>query len=601
MKVVHDFWTTDGAQASERPHVQKTMTSDNRASIDSKGSGFSLAARLYAIFALFALLTAAITALSDYNSRHDRELTAAIETANTAALNVERVNGLIYAVVMESRGVYMSTKPDVVKKYGDGLLKFNDEILGIVQKWQDIVRSDDAQQFATFKTRIEQFVDFRKELVRRAIEINPAAGREWGDNDENRAVRTALNKDLDALAKVYAERGKGNVEQTAVSRELSFVLTCLCGMALMLVVIGIIMIARSIARPLSVITMTIKRVAEGAENVEVPHAERADEIGALARAIRIFQQAMDHNRNLNSQVSADSEAREERSRHIETSVNQFQQAIGAVLQAVAQNASAMRDTAQNITRVTSQANDRAEAVAGATAQASTNVSAVAGAAEELSASVAEIGRQVRQSAGAVEQTGQRTEKSISEIESLAAATQRINGVLHLIQAIAEQTNLLALNATIESARAGDAGRGFAVVAHEVKALAGQTAKATEEIGQNVGLIQASTKNAVDAVREIGSAVHGINDITSNIAGAVGQQDAATREISVNAQSAAQGNQTLVANIASLRDAIGETNTAAASVLSASAELTSTAETLSREVEKFFTNLRSGPATRRKVA
>jgi methyl-accepting chemotaxis protein len=561
----------------------------------------SLAARLYSIFSLLALLTAAIALLSNYNSRRGADLIEAIETANTAALNVERVNGLVYAVVMESRGVYMSSKPDVVKKYGDGLLKFNDEMLGVVKKWQDIVQADDAAQFATFKKRIEQFADFRKELVRRAIEINPAAGREWGDNDENRAVRIALNKDLEALAKVYAERGKRIAAQTETNRELSLVLTCLGGLALALVVIGVIIIARSIARPLSVITATIKQVAEGAENVEVPHLERADEIGALARAIQIFRQAMDRNRDLNAQVSADSTARAERSRHIEASVEEFRQAIGAVLEAVNQNASAMRTTAQNITRVTSDANGRAEAAAGATAQASANVSAVAGAAEEMSASVAEIGRQVRQSAGAIAQTGQRTEKSIAEIESLAAATQRIDGVLHLIQAIAEQTNLLALNATIEAARAGEAGRGFAVVAHEVKALAGQTAKATEEIGQNVSMIQASTKNAVDAVREIGGAVHGINDITSNIASAVGQQDAATREISVNAQSAAQGNQTLVANIASLRDAIGETNTTAASVLSTSDKLTSTAETLSREVEKFFHNLRSGTAAPRKIA
>src|SRR5213076_1875196 len=167
------------------------------------------------------------------------------------------------------------------------------------------------------------------------------------------------------------------------------------------------------------------------------------------------------------------------------------------------------------------------------------------------------------------QSGLRTEKSITEIEGLAAATPRIDGVLNLIQAIAEQTNLLALNATIEAARAGDAGRGFAVVAHEVKALAEQTAKATTEIGQNVGLIQASTKNSVEAVREIGNAVREINEVTSNIAGAVGQQDAATREISANAQLAAQGNETLVSNIGSLSDAIGTTNTAAASVLTAS--------------------------------
>jgi methyl-accepting chemotaxis protein len=564
-------------------------------------SRLSLAAKLYSIFALFALLTAAIAVLSDYNTRRSAELTHAIETANLAALNVERVNSLVYAVVMESRGVYMSTEAAVVKKYGEGLLKFNDNILNVVKRWEGIVQADDAEQFATFKKRIEQFVEFRQELVRRANEISPAAGREWGDNDANRSVRSALNKDLEALSKVYVERGRRISEQTETNHQLSFVLTCLGGFALLLVVLGVIIIARSIARPLSLITATIKQVAEGADNVEVPHTGRGDEIGALARAIRIFQEAMERNRNLTSQVSEESSARQERARLIEASVDEFRQAIGAVLHALTDNASAMRNTAQTINRVASGANERAVAASGATTQASGNVSAVAGAAEELSASVQEIGRQVRHSADAVEQTGQRTEKSITEIESLAAATQRIDGVLTLIQAIAEQTNLLALNATIEAARAGESGRGFAVVAHEVKALAGQTAKATEEIGQNVGLIQSSTKNAVDAVREIGGAVREINDITSNIASAVGQQDAATREISANAQSAAQGNETLVRNINSLREAIGETNTAAGSVLATSDDLATTAETLSREVEKFFQNLRAGSAEERESA
>ncbi len=556
----------------------------------------TLANKLYAIFALFALLTAAIAMLSDYNSRRGAELTDAIETANSAALNVERVNSLVYAVVMESRGVYMSTEPAVVKKYGEGLLKFNGQILDVVKRWETIVKTDDAEQFATFKKRIEQFVEFRKELVRRGIEINAAAGREWGDNDANRAVRSALNKDLEALSKVYAERARQIAQQTETNRLLSLVLTCLGGLALALVVIGIIIIARSIARPLAAITATIKQVADGAENVVVPHTGRADEIGALARAIQVFQEAMERNRKLATQVSQDSSAREERARHIEQSVEAFRQAIGAVMRGLTDNATVMRETAQTITRVTADANSRAGTAANATEQASHNVTAVAGAAEELSASVVEIGRQVRQSATAVEHTGQRTEKSISEIESLAAATQRIDGVLNLIQAIAEQTNLLALNATIEAARAGDAGRGFAVVAHEVKALAGQTAKATAEIGENVSMIQASTRNAVDAVREIGGAVREINEVTSAIAGAIGQQDAATREISSNAQSAAQGNETLVANITSLRDAIGETDTAASSVLTAASSLTATAETLSREVETFFRNLRSDVRT-----
>ena len=569
------------------------MTSDRSGNAAGLAGRFTLATKLYAIFALFALLTAAIALLSDYNSRRSADLASAIETANAAALNVERVNSLVYAVVMESRGVYMSTEPKVVKKYGDGLLKFNEQILDVVKRWETIVKADDAEQFATFKKRIEQFVEFRKELVRRGVEINAAAGREWGDNDANRAVRSALNKDLEALSKVYAERARQIARQTETNRELSFVLTCLGGVALALVVIGIVIIARSVARPLAAITATIKQVADGAEDVVVPHSDRADEIGALARAIHVFQEAMGRNRNLASQVSQDSAAREERARHIERSVEQFREAVGAIMRGLSDNASVMRETAQTITRVTADANSRAGTAANATEQASHNVTAVAGAAEELSASVVEIGRQVRQSAGAVEQTGQRTEKSISEIESLAAATQRIDGVLNLIQAIAEQTNLLALNATIEAARAGDAGRGFAVVAHEVKALAGQTAKATAEISENVAMIQVSTRNAVDAVREIGGAVREINEVTSAIAGAVSQQDAATREISSNAQSAAQGNETLVANITSLRDAIGETDTAAASVLTAASSLTETADTLSREVEKFFQNLRSG--------
>jgi methyl-accepting chemotaxis protein len=570
------------------------MKSPRRPSTRALMSRLSLATKLYSVFAMFAVLTAAITALSDYNSRRNAELTEAVETASRAALNVQHVNSLVYAVVMESRGVYMSTDIAGAKKYGDGLLKFNDQILAVVKSWESLVQADDAEQFAVFRKRIEQFVEFRKELVRRGVEIGPAAGREWGDNDANREVRSALNKDLDALSRVYAERSKRLALQTDFTHELAFLLTCLGGLALVVVVIGVLIISRSVARPLSAITATIKQVADGADHVEVPHTDRADEIGALARAIQIFQEAMDRNRNLNSQVLSDSKAREERTRHIEASVETFREAMAGVMRAVTGSASTMRETAQSIAQVASDASGQAVLAAGATEQASRSVNAVAGAAEELSASVEEISRQVRQSASVVEQTGLRTDKSVAEIESLAAATQRIDGVLNLIQTIAEQTNLLALNATIEAARAGDAGRGFAVVAHEVKALAEQTARATTEIGQNVSMIQTSTRSAVDAVREIGSAVRDINEVTSNIAGAVGQQDAATREISMNAQMAAQGNETLVANIGSLGDAIGETTKAASSVLSASSDLTSTAETLSREVEKFFLNLRADP-------
>src|SRR3954471_10890740 len=286
-------------------------------------SRFSLAAKLYSIFALFAALVAAITALSDYNTRQNTELTEQVSIASRAALNIERINSLVYAVVMESRGVYMSAEPAVVKKYGDGLLKFNERILEVVKNWQALVQEDDAQQFATFKKRIEQFIDFRKELVRRGVEINGAAGREWGDNDANREVRVALNKDLEALSKVYAERSKRLAAQADTNHSLAFVLTGLGILALAVVVIGVLIIARSIARPLSVITATIKQVADGAEGVEVPHTGRSDEIGALARAIRIFQEARDRTRTLISQVVENSKPRDAPPRHIEASVDAF--------------------------------------------------------------------------------------------------------------------------------------------------------------------------------------------------------------------------------------------------------------------------------------
>src|SRR5947199_7614956 len=235
------------------------------ASAPTSGSRLSLATKLYSIFGLIAFLTAAIAVLSHYNTQRSAELTEAIETANLAALNVERVNSLVYAVVMESRGVYMSSEPADVKKYGDGLLKFNDKILATIKNWEAIVQTDDAEQFAVFKKRVEQFVEFRRELVRRGVEIGAAAGREWGDNDANRSVRIALNKDLEALSKVYAERGRQIIRQAELNRTMALLLTGLGALTLIVVTIGILIISRSIANPLSIITATIKRVAEAEE------------------------------------------------------------------------------------------------------------------------------------------------------------------------------------------------------------------------------------------------------------------------------------------------------------------------------------------------
>ena len=553
----------------------------------------SIAAKLYSIFGLFALVSGLIGLVSNFSNQQSGRLGEEIATASAAAENIERVNALIYAVVMESRGVYMSTDLPVVKKYGEGLLKFNDQIAGVVDKWQKLVRADDAEQFAAFAKRIAQFREFRAELVRRAVEVSPAAGREWGDNDANRNVRTALNKDLEAFARIYAERSRRIGEMAADNRITAWCVTGLSAAAFVLVGMGVLVIWRAIARPLSEITRTIERVAAGDSDLTVPHRSRHDEVGALARAIEVFQTAMRHNQDLNRKVTEEAAVREARTRHIEATVEAFRVSVDQVLKSLADNSASMHDVAQSISGIASDASTQAGAAAGASRQASSNVQAVAGAAEELAAALAETGRQVTQAASVVKEADTKTGRSVAEIDSLAGMSERIGVVIGLIQAIAEQTNLLALNATIEAARAGESGRGFAVVAQEVKSLAGQTAKATSEIAEQISAIQGSTKSAVAAVREIGQAMRGINEVTSAIAAAVEEQGVATQEISSNAQMAAQVNESLATNISSVNRAIGETKDSANMVLSASEQLAGEADNLAKAVAQFFANLRAG--------
>jgi PAS domain S-box-containing protein len=270
----------------------------------------SIADRIYAIVTALAIVTTLLLVMSVQSVRLQTAYRNQLATSTTAALNVERVNGLIYAIVMESRGVYMSTDPAKVKLYGNAILSRNRDLSKVVVDWQRAVRGDDVEQFAVFKKRIDQFIDFRAELVRRAVEISPAAGRQWGDNDANRTTRIALNDDLEAFAKIYAERASRVTDLGDKTRLAAWYLAALGIGVLTLAAFNVLVMRRFVITPLAEITKATDSIAAGKTNLVIPFITRNDEIGRLAHAVQNFRDTLIHNLELRELEVAAAKARD---------------------------------------------------------------------------------------------------------------------------------------------------------------------------------------------------------------------------------------------------------------------------------------------------
>jgi methyl-accepting chemotaxis protein len=372
----------------------------------------------------------------------------------------------------------------------------------------------------------------------------------------------------------------------------------LLGLGLGIGVATALLVARSITHPIAQLMADSERLSGGDTSAEFHTATRRDEIGRVAGAVAKFRDNVIAQQQAARSFAEEVAAREAMNRNMEQAVESFRSTSTELLVLVGDNARIMKQTATTLTGIAGEATHQAASAASASEQTAGNVQTVAAAAEELASSIIEIGRQIELSNSTVRTAGAVTQRSESEIEGLAEAAQSISSVVDLIQAIAAQTNLLALNATIEAARAGEAGRGFAVVAQEVKSLAEQTAKATQEISRHVSGIQASTGSAVASVKEVGEAMRRIDEVTTAIASAVEQQGAATREISQNVQMAASGSHTLASSISTVKDAIGKTSRSADQVLEASSNVSGAADRLASEVREFFVRLRSGALNRR---
>ncbi len=436
---------------------------------------------------------------------------------------------------------------------------------------------------------------FSKEMIEKALGSPGGAyvSYTWPRPGSNDAVPKL------AFAKVYKPWNWMVVASLYVDDiEATYRNNVLFTIALVLVVLLVVgtasfFISRAITRPLGVVTRSMLRLADGDRDIHVGDTDSKSEIGDLTRALKVFHGKMtDMERMREEQEALKRAADQERRRAALALADDFERSVLGVVETVSSSATEMRSNADSLSEMSTAVSQRSATVSAATEQASMNVQTVATATEELTASIGEISRQVSQAAGITGTAVEAIEASNRKVQGLAVAVNKIGEVVNLITDIADQTNLLALNATIEAARAGDAGKGFAVVASEVKNLANQTAKATEEIGAQIAAVQGATKEAVEAIRNIGVIIGEISEATSTIASAVEEQSAATQEISRNVAQAAAGTEEVATNVVEVNASASEAGQASQSVLEAATSLMGDAEKLRRDVDNFLGQIRS---------
>ena len=353
-----------------------------------------------------------------------------------------------------------------------------------------------------------------------------------------------------------------------------------------------ILLGFALTRPLKALHNRIVGLAEGDTQSDVPFVSRRDEIGQIAASVQVFRDSMTETGRLRAEQQAEQQHQLDRAKRVEASVVSFEKAVGEVLGIVNSSSTELEATANSMAATAEEMSRQSTAVAAASEEATTNVQTVSSATEELSSSIREITKQVGESTRIVGDSSRQATETNVRVQRLKESVAKIDAVVNLINNIASQTNLLALNATIEAARAGESGKGFAVVASEVKALATQTAKATEEIAGQIRGIQDETELSVQAIQTITNTIGQVSTIATSIAVAVEQQGSATQEIARSIAQAAQGTTEVSSSIVSVNEASRQTGVAASQVLSAAKELSTNGIALRTQVENFLKEVRT---------
>ncbi len=451
-----------------------------------------------------------------------------------------------------------------------------------------IVNDEVRKLFADVNALTNQYHEAYKKAAHDAHQIEELV------NGEMKRMAEAIAADAQSV------KESGIAEEKAIEHETESLIAGTERFVLIMAIGGLVLgallawlIGRGIANPIRRIGEVLLELANGNKAVDVPYAERGDEVGDNARAAQTFKENLLRIEAMEAeQKETEQRAATQRKADMHKLANEFQAAVGNIGETVSSALTELEAAAGTLTKTAEVTQQLSGSVASASEEASANVQSVATATEEMTSSVNEISRQVQESSNIAREAVKQAQKTDARINELSQAAGRIGDVVKLITSVAEQTNLLALNATIEAARAGEAGRGFAVVAQEVKALAAQTAKATDEIGTQIASMQTATEDSVAAIKEIGGTIGRISEIAATIAAAVEEQGAATQEIARNVQEAAKGTHQVASNITDVNRGAGETGSASAQVLSSAQSLSSESNHLKLEVDKFLATVRA---------
>ncbi|KPQ11522.1 MAG: methyl-accepting chemotaxis protein [Saliniramus fredricksonii] len=382
------------------------------------------------------------------------------------------------------------------------------------------------------------------------------------------------------------------IKATLVSAERIAIFATVIGL-----VIGAVfafILSRSIVNPVAGLTAAMKRVSSGDLATEIPARDRTDEVGAMAMALAVFRDALQRNQEMEAEAEArEARAEADKKAALAQLADEFEQKVGGLVRQLSSSSAELEATARSLSSTAEETNMQSASVASAAEQTAANVQAVATATEQLAASSQEIGSQVAQAATRSAAAVDQARETNGLVTELSDSAQKIGEVIAMIRAIAEQTNLLALNATIEAARAGEAGKGFAVVAAEVKGLADQTAKATDQIATQITGMQGISEKSVAAIGAIAQQIEQMSALAGSVAAAVEEQQAATGEIARNVSEAARGTQEATGNISQVREASGHTASASEQLLTSANELSENAGSLETEVSQFLQRVRAG--------